>query len=67
MKVISSIENLFCFFQEPGYIVGTELPKVKSWVTLGNPGKQNQAVILAGWSTSSLPSSWLIGGKASPV
>ena len=52
MKVISSIENLFCFFQEPGYLVNTEPHKVKAWDILGNPGKQNQAVFLAGWSTS---------------
>ena len=44
MKVISSIENLFCFFQEPGYLVNTEPHKVKAWVT--------QAVFLAGWSAS---------------
>ena len=51
MKEISSIENFFCFFQEPGYLEYTQPHKVKAWDILGNPGKQNQAVFLAGWST----------------
>ena len=39
MKVISSIENFFCFFQEPGYLVILSHTKSRlgiSWVTQVN-------------------------------
>lgn len=45
---------VFAASRSPGGIASAELLKVEAWGTLGHPGQQNQAVILAGWSTPGL-------------